>query len=642
MPDIDLSLKTPRSRQASDQIMVRSGASAPFGADLIPASDFALAADLAATDAAVALKAPLASPAFTGIPTAPTATGGTNTTQIATTAFVDAAVNAIIAAADAMVFKGVVDCSANPNYPAADRGWTYKVSVAGKIGGSSGVSVEVGDTLLCLTDGTASGDQATVGAQWNITQANLDGAVIGPASSVDGYFALFSGPSGKLLQSVSPAAVKAALAIVPADISGFDAAVAASPAVVANTAKVSNATHTGDVTGSTALTIDKTAITGKTEVTAEAGVDYMLISDTSDGGNLKKALVPAGGGGSPTFLTSTATGAQDDWNPGTLGGQTLINWTGTAPIIIRGIAGASSGYEVTFLNGSTTVPAVIQVEATTSTATNRIAAQVLNPTHVIVLPGESVKLIYNGSRFVVGQLQGDQYRGAWVSTRPAGFAANGHNMGMDLTNLGNMTSLGVSGTTLQTNRMWWVINTTTTAGGLGGAYGSNALLVPATGFLAHVRFNFSTSWPDTADLANPGSANSTFFGLNDGSALGTLGDIASAAGSIAGWGRDPADANNLYAYHNDQAGAPVKVNLGASYPTLTAAAVYDGWVYMPPGGAALTMILIRADDIATAPSVEHYTTALPNAAMRHWQQITNRAAAVRYHARFSINEFWRN
>ena len=35
-----------------------------------------------------ALKAPLASPAFTGTPTAPTAAPGTNTTQVATTAFV--------------------------------------------------------------------------------------------------------------------------------------------------------------------------------------------------------------------------------------------------------------------------------------------------------------------------------------------------------------------------------------------------------------------------------------------------------------------------------------------------------------------------------------------------------------------------
>ena len=39
--------------------------------------------------------APLASPVFTGTPTAPTATVGTNTTQIATTAFVKTAVDAV-------------------------------------------------------------------------------------------------------------------------------------------------------------------------------------------------------------------------------------------------------------------------------------------------------------------------------------------------------------------------------------------------------------------------------------------------------------------------------------------------------------------------------------------------------------------
>jgi hypothetical protein len=41
-------------------------------------------------------KAPLASPALSGVPTAPTATAGTNNTQIATTAYADAAVAALV------------------------------------------------------------------------------------------------------------------------------------------------------------------------------------------------------------------------------------------------------------------------------------------------------------------------------------------------------------------------------------------------------------------------------------------------------------------------------------------------------------------------------------------------------------------
>lgn len=101
---------------------------------------------------------------------------------------------------DAMVYKGVIDCSTTPDYPAADAGHVYKVSVAGKIGGSSGVVVEAGDTLLCTTDGTVSGNQATVGTYWNIIQVNIDGAVIGPASSTDNHVVFFDSTSGKLIK----------------------------------------------------------------------------------------------------------------------------------------------------------------------------------------------------------------------------------------------------------------------------------------------------------------------------------------------------------------------------------------------------------------------------------------------------------
>jgi hypothetical protein len=103
-------------------------------------------------------------------------------------------------ASDVLIFKGVIDCSANPNYPAASAGHVYKVSVAGKIGGASGANVEVGDTLLCTVDGTAAGTQAAVGASWVIIQTNIDGAVIGPASAVSGHVATFSGTTGKLIQ----------------------------------------------------------------------------------------------------------------------------------------------------------------------------------------------------------------------------------------------------------------------------------------------------------------------------------------------------------------------------------------------------------------------------------------------------------
>lgn len=124
----------------------------------------------------------------------------------------------LIAAADALVFKGVIDASVNPNYPAADKGWTYRISVAGKIGGGSGINVEVGDLLLCLVDGSPAGTQAAVGANWSIAQVNIDGAVVGPASATDNTPAVYDGASGKLIKNITYAAFKTNLVLVKGDV----------------------------------------------------------------------------------------------------------------------------------------------------------------------------------------------------------------------------------------------------------------------------------------------------------------------------------------------------------------------------------------------------------------------------------------
>lgn len=96
--------------------------------------------------------------------------------RVATQKAVKAYIDALLNANDALVFKGGIDCSANPNYPAADAGHVYKVTVAGKIGGASGIDVTAGDTLYCITDASAGGDQATVGTDWVIVQANVNTA----------------------------------------------------------------------------------------------------------------------------------------------------------------------------------------------------------------------------------------------------------------------------------------------------------------------------------------------------------------------------------------------------------------------------------------------------------------------------------
>lgn len=146
-------------------------------------------------------------PYFTGSGTASLLTRDTDgtlaansDTTLATQKAVKSYVDNLIGASNAMVYKGVIDCSSNPNYPAADAGHLYRISVAGKIGGVSGVNVEVGDTILCTLDGSASGDQATVGANWNVIQANIDGAVVGPATATDSNIALYNGSTGKIIK----------------------------------------------------------------------------------------------------------------------------------------------------------------------------------------------------------------------------------------------------------------------------------------------------------------------------------------------------------------------------------------------------------------------------------------------------------
>ena len=73
-------------------------------------------------------------------------------------------------------WKGATDCSANPNYPAAAKGDAYTVSVAGKIGGASGSTVDVGDVFVATAD-NAGGTQAAVGASWAILEHNLVAAL---------------------------------------------------------------------------------------------------------------------------------------------------------------------------------------------------------------------------------------------------------------------------------------------------------------------------------------------------------------------------------------------------------------------------------------------------------------------------------
>lgn len=138
-----------------------------------------------------------------------TLTGATNS-QLATALAIKTYADNLLAANDAMVFKGGIDASTNPNYPAGNAGDTYRFTVGGLIGGASGIAVQAGDSMTCSLDASGAGTQAAVGANWFIVQANTDAA-----TAVVQGLTRYSTNVEALAKTISNAAV------TPAALAGF-------------------------------------------------------------------------------------------------------------------------------------------------------------------------------------------------------------------------------------------------------------------------------------------------------------------------------------------------------------------------------------------------------------------------------------
>lgn len=108
-------------------------------------------------------------------------------TQKATKTYVDSAVVGLLD------YKGAIDCSANPNYPAASKGDAYVVSVAGKVGGASGKDVEAGDFVFAKAD-NAGGTEASVGSSWDILQFNATAYALLSGATFSGSVAVPDDP----------------------------------------------------------------------------------------------------------------------------------------------------------------------------------------------------------------------------------------------------------------------------------------------------------------------------------------------------------------------------------------------------------------------------------------------------------------
>lgn len=130
--------------------------------------------------------------------TAATQVEGTANTTVATTAFVKAAIDKHIESAQALEFKGTAnDQDESPED--AGIGDVYIAQTAGTIFGLS--NIEVGDMLIYD------------GSKWYVVQANITGAVTGPASAIVDNIAVFNATTGKTIadSGLTKAAVQGAI-----------------------------------------------------------------------------------------------------------------------------------------------------------------------------------------------------------------------------------------------------------------------------------------------------------------------------------------------------------------------------------------------------------------------------------------------
>lgn len=300
----------------------------------------ALSADVTVTKADVGLgnvtnesKATMfTNAALTGTPTAPTAAGGTSSTQIATTAFVINEIGSKISAAQALRFKGTIGTDGDVTELPANHtvGDTYVVKAAGNFAGEG---CEAGDMIICVKSGTTAAN-----ADWSVIQRNLDGAVTGKSLTANTVILGNGGSTVKALANGTTGYVLKATASGPAWQAEKDTVythpAGGAPSKTSGFYKFStdSTSHVASVTAVTKADITALGIPG-----ADTNTTYTFANGTA--GNF--TVTPSGGSAQTVSIGKPATAGAAD---------TAAKWATARTITVSGgVTGSVS------LDGSTNV-----------------------------------------------------------------------------------------------------------------------------------------------------------------------------------------------------------------------------------------------------------------------------------------------
>ena len=316
----------------------------------------------------LAAKAPLADPSFTGVPLAPTATAGTNTTQIATTAFVGTAVSNLVNAAPATL--NTLNELATALGNDASFATTVTTSLSGKanlasanaftVGGHS-ITAEGTAIVPLFIRGAASQTADLFQTQNSASQVGLaverGGALsVTPSAAVNGYSMFVRSPTASVVTTMIRGAASQSANLQEWQNSGGTAlASIGSGGLIKTTAQIQTPTINSPTDGLTNMTIGTSRNIQLFSATGAYGGGAQVLGIAN--ASTVPTSNPTGGG-----VLYVDTGALK--YRGTSGSAgTLVNADGTITAIDATVATAATGVGYMGLPQNTTTTGAYTIVA---------------------------------------------------------------------------------------------------------------------------------------------------------------------------------------------------------------------------------------------------------------------------------------